>query len=98
MINESMPIVDARLENGSRVNAVIYPVALNGPILTCLLYTSLRENRNGSSTEIRRISNIRNRQMCIRDRIVINALKEREQFLGQKLMPIQSKMLSLIHI
>lgn len=34
MINESMPIVDARLENGSRVNAVIYPVALNGPILT----------------------------------------------------------------
>ena len=34
VINESMPIVDARLENGSRVNAVIYPVALNGPILT----------------------------------------------------------------
>ena len=32
VINESMPIVDARLENGSRVNAVIYPVALNGPI------------------------------------------------------------------
>lgn len=27
-------IVDARLENGSRVNAVIYPVALDGPILT----------------------------------------------------------------
>lgn len=34
MINESMPIVDARLENGARVNAVISPVALNGPILT----------------------------------------------------------------
>lgn len=34
VVNESMPIVDARLENGSRVNAVIYPVALNGPILT----------------------------------------------------------------
>ena len=34
VINESMPIVDARLENGSRVNAVISPVALNGPILT----------------------------------------------------------------
>ena len=29
-----MPIVDARLENGARVNAVVYPVALNGPILT----------------------------------------------------------------
>lgn len=34
VINESMPIVDARLENGARVNAVIRPVALNGPILT----------------------------------------------------------------
>ena len=34
VINESMPIVDARLENGDRVNAVISPVALNGPILT----------------------------------------------------------------
>ena len=33
-VNESMPIVDARLENGARVNAVVYPVALNGPILT----------------------------------------------------------------
>lgn len=34
VVNESMPIVDARLENGARVNAVIRPVALNGPILT----------------------------------------------------------------
>ena len=34
VINENSPIVDARLENGSRVNAVIYPVALDGPILT----------------------------------------------------------------
>ena len=34
VVNESMPIVDARLDNGARVNAVIYPVALNGPILT----------------------------------------------------------------
>ena len=29
VINENSPIVDARLENGSRVNAVIYPVALD---------------------------------------------------------------------
>jgi pilus assembly protein CpaF len=29
-----MPIVDARLENGSRVHVVLSPVALNGPILT----------------------------------------------------------------
>ena len=34
VVNENSPIVDARLENGARVNAVVYPVALNGPILT----------------------------------------------------------------
>ena len=34
VINESCPIVDARLPDGSRVNAVIAPAALNGPILT----------------------------------------------------------------
>ena len=34
VVNESMPIVDARLENGARVNAVVRRVALNGPILT----------------------------------------------------------------
>lgn len=33
-INEASPIVDARLENGSRVNIVLSPVALNGPIVT----------------------------------------------------------------
>ncbi len=33
-INLSNPIVDARLLDGSRVNAVIPPIALNGPFLT----------------------------------------------------------------
>lgn len=33
-IDEASPIVDARLKDGSRVNAVISPVALNGPVLT----------------------------------------------------------------
>lgn len=33
-VNEMTPIVDARLENGARVNVVLDPVALNGPILT----------------------------------------------------------------
>ena len=33
-VNESTPIVDARLKKGSRVNVVLRPVALNGPILT----------------------------------------------------------------
>lgn len=34
VVNESKPIVDARLMDGSRVNCVINPIALNGPILT----------------------------------------------------------------
>ena len=34
VVNEASPIADARLENGSRVNIVLGPVALNGPILT----------------------------------------------------------------
>lgn len=34
VVNESSPIVDARLADGARVNAVVSPVALNGPILT----------------------------------------------------------------
>lgn len=33
-INEANPIVDARLENGYRVNGVLKVIALNGPILT----------------------------------------------------------------
>ena len=34
VVNDMTPIVDARLEDGSRVNVVLNPVALNGPILT----------------------------------------------------------------
>lgn len=34
VVNEASPIVDARLANGSRVNIVMQPVALNGPIVT----------------------------------------------------------------
>lgn len=34
IVNEASPIVDARLADGSRVNVVLYPVALNGPIVT----------------------------------------------------------------
>jgi len=33
-IDESQPYVDARLKDGSRVNAIIPPLALNGPCLT----------------------------------------------------------------
>lgn len=34
VVNEASPIVDARLPNGARVNIVMNPVALNGPIVT----------------------------------------------------------------
>ena len=34
IVNESVPIVDARLNSGARVNIVMPPVALNGPIIT----------------------------------------------------------------
>jgi pilus assembly protein CpaF len=33
-VDESSPMVDARLSDGSRVNAVLPPVALDGPLLT----------------------------------------------------------------
>ena len=34
IINEASPIVDARLVDGSRVNMILPPVAINGPIIT----------------------------------------------------------------
>ena len=33
-VDESSPMVDARLPDGSRVNAIISPLSLNGPVLT----------------------------------------------------------------
>lgn len=33
-INEANPVVDARLEDGSRVNIVLQPVSLSGPVVT----------------------------------------------------------------
>lgn len=33
-VDESSPMVDARLPDGSRINAIIPPLALNGPVLT----------------------------------------------------------------
>ena len=55
-VNEASPIVDARLEDGSRVNVVLKPVAINGPILTIRKFpkeklTMRRLIESGSITE-----------------------------------------------
>lgn len=34
IVNEASPIVDARLRDGSRVNIVLHPIAIEGPIIT----------------------------------------------------------------
>lgn len=34
IVNEAVPILDTRLDDGSRVNIVLPPIALNGPIIT----------------------------------------------------------------
>lgn len=34
IVNESNPILDARLEDGSRVNIVVPPIAIEGPVIT----------------------------------------------------------------
>ena len=39
-IDESVPLVDARLKDGSRVNAVIAPLAVSGPTLTIRRFSS----------------------------------------------------------
>jgi pilus assembly protein CpaF len=41
-IDESSPLVDARLKDGSRVNAIIPPLALKGPCLTIRKFGSKR--------------------------------------------------------
>jgi pilus assembly protein CpaF len=41
-IDESSPMVDARLPDGSRVNAVIHPLAINGPMLTVRKFSASR--------------------------------------------------------
>jgi pilus assembly protein CpaF len=41
-IDESSPMVDARLKDGSRVNAIIAPLALKGPALTIRKFSTRR--------------------------------------------------------
>jgi pilus assembly protein CpaF len=45
-IDESSPMVDARLQDGSRVNAVIPPLALDGPVLSIRRFRTDRIGAN----------------------------------------------------
>ncbi len=55
IINASNPMVDARLKDGSRLNAIIPPLSLNGPVLTIRKFKSNLNSvddflRNGTLT------------------------------------------------
>ncbi len=52
-IDESSPMVDARLQDGSRVNAIIPPLALNGPVLSIRRF---RTDRLGATDLVNRDS------------------------------------------
>ncbi len=45
-IDESSPMVDARLADGSRVNAVVAPLAIDGPVLTIRKFAKQRLSVN----------------------------------------------------
>ena len=52
-IDESSPMVDARLQDGSRVNAIIPPLALDGPVLSIRRF---RTDRLGAKDLVERKS------------------------------------------
>jgi len=52
-IDESSPMVDARLQDGSRVNAIIPPLALDGPVLSIRRF---RTDRIGAQDLVGRVS------------------------------------------
>lgn len=45
-LNESSPIADLRLPDGSRANAILPPIAPDGPILTIRKFTGIRPDMN----------------------------------------------------
>ena len=48
VVNTASPIVDCRLPNGDRVNVVLAPVAVNGPILTIRRFPA-KEDASGQN-------------------------------------------------
>lgn len=70
-VDESSPMMDARLPDGSRVNAIIPPLALDGPALT------IRKFRNSLNVdELINLSTFKQReadffQICVREKLSI---------------------------
>ena len=52
-VDESSPMVDARLQDGSRVNAIIPPLALDGPVLSIRRF---RTDRLGAADLVDRVA------------------------------------------
>ncbi len=74
-IDESSPLVDARLKDGSRVNAVIPPLALRGPCITIRKFPSRRLHiedlvRGGTLDE--RMATFIQRSVALKKNIVIS--------------------------
>lgn len=74
-IDESSPVVDARLKDGSRVNAVIPPLALRGPCITIRKFPSRRLHmedlvRTGALDE--RMATFIRRSVALKKNIVIS--------------------------
>lgn len=71
-IDESSPMVDARLPDGSRVNAIIHPLAINGPMLTIRRFSTepyTAEDLIGFGTMTERLSAFLD--SCVRGRLNI---------------------------
>ncbi len=71
-VNESVPIVDARLEDGSRINVVLPPIALDGATLTIrkfpknpLKFEDLIENKTISKEALSFLSDLVKRRCNI---------------------------------
>ncbi len=55
-VDESTPMVDARLPDGSRINAIIPPLSLNGPMITIRKFSSERYTIDDLLTKFHSIS------------------------------------------
>jgi pilus assembly protein CpaF len=68
-IDESMPMVDARLPDGSRVNAIIPPVAIQGPTITIRKFSRKRlEFSNLETYGSLNAEMVKFLQLCVRQR------------------------------